>query len=75
MTDRDAARHARQQRHWPVRVRRLDADSSDDLTDAMTAEERIALVWILSARMWELTGRPLPSYSRAETPVAVVRGR
>lgn len=31
------------------------------------------MVWELSARMWELTGRPLPSYTRGTMPGRVLR--
>jgi hypothetical protein len=34
---------------------------------------RIALVTRLSREMWALTGRPLPSYSRATMPVILRR--
>jgi hypothetical protein len=75
VTDRDIARGERRRRNWPVVIRPLGVMPSDDLADALTAEERIALVWTLSARMWELTGRPFPTYARADIPVSVVRGR
>ena len=58
-----------------MNIQPLGSDSSDDLTGIMSAEERIALVWTLTERMWELTGRPLPVYSRAEMPVVVIRPR
>lgn len=38
-----------------------------------TAEERIALVARLSREMWALTGKPLPSYTRATMPIVVTR--
>lgn len=62
-------------RNWTVRIQPLGADSSDDLTGVISAEERIALVWTLTERMWKISGRPLPVYSRAEMPVVVVRLR
>jgi len=37
-----------------------------------TAGERIAAVWELTVQAWELSGRDIPAYTRAETPVAVV---
>jgi hypothetical protein len=75
MTDRDSRRRERQARRWPVHIHPLGTDSSDDLSDELSAEARIALVWTLSARMWELTGEPWPTYSRGEMPVTVVRVR
>jgi hypothetical protein len=58
---------------WPVRIHKLGEDPGDDLTDATTPEERIAMVWELTARAWMLTGLALPEYSRQETPVRVLR--
>jgi hypothetical protein len=75
MDSRDAARRARRQRDWSVSIQPLGAESSDDLTDCTSAEERVALVWTLTERMWELTGRPLPTYRRSEMPVVVIRTR
>lgn len=37
-----------------------------------TIEERLALVARLSREAWALTGRPLPSYSRATMPVRII---
>jgi len=31
------------------------------------------MVWELSARMWELSGKPVPQYDRAHIPVKVIR--
>ncbi len=57
----------------PAVVRRLDEDCSDDLSSSTTAEERIEMVAVLSRRMWELTGRAIPTYARHEMPVRIVR--
>jgi hypothetical protein len=57
----------------PIRITRLGDDSGDDLSATTTVEERIAMVAVLSARMWELTGWRLPSYTRATMPVRVLR--
>lgn len=56
-----------------ARVVRLGEESGDDLSDALSPAARIELVAVLSRRMWELTGRPFPSYPRAAMPVRVVR--
>jgi len=63
---------AARRRDWPVRVYRLGDEPGDDLTDVTTAEQRLQMVWELTARMWELSGRPRPSYSRSDMPVRVV---
>jgi hypothetical protein len=72
MTHRDDASAARRNRPWPVVVRSIREEPADEW-GTMTSEERVALVWTLSARMWELTGRPFPSYKRSEMPVRIRR--
>ena len=57
----------------PARILRLDERVEDDLSDLTTVEERIVMVEALSKRMWEITGRPVPIYPRAEIPTKVVR--
>jgi hypothetical protein len=47
----------------------------DDLRATSTAEERLAMMWPLALEAFSLTGRPLPGYGRAETPVALRRLR
>jgi hypothetical protein len=58
----------------PVRVRHLHDPESDDLSAHLDAEARVALVWELSRRMWELTGRPVTTYERGALPVRIIRG-
>ncbi len=72
MSDSFRERAARR-REWQVRVYRLADQPGDDLSEATTAEERLEMVWELTARMWELTAQPRPSYTRARMPVRVVR--
>ncbi len=57
---------------FPVRVFRLGREPGDDLSSASTAEERFAMVAVLSARMWELTGETHAAYTRSSIPVRVV---
>lgn len=47
----------------------LDSDEAGDGRVAGTASERLALLSDLSRRMWELTKRPVPAYTRATMPV------
>ena len=58
-------------RHMTARVVPLRSDEAGEARVAGTAEERLALVAELSRRGWMLTGRPVPSYTRATIPVAV----
>ncbi len=51
-----------------ARVVPLRSDEASDARVGGTAEERITLLRELSLRMWELSKRPLPSYSRSTMP-------
>jgi hypothetical protein len=70
MTSRELP--AKPETAFPVRVFPLGGEPGDDLSLASTAEERVAMVAILSARMWELTGQTHPAYTRSSIPVRVV---
>lgn len=63
----------RPRRPCTVRVYRLGQEPPDDLLSLTTAEQRLAMVTLLTHRMWELTGRPVPSYPRAAMPGRVLR--
>ena len=54
-----------------ARVVPLRSDEAGDARVGGTAEERLALLAELSRRMWALTQRPLPSYTRATMPVTL----
>lgn len=69
-TDRTGRSDARS-----TRVVRLGDPQSEDLSATTTAAQRVEMVALLSRRMWELTGRPLPAYPREETPTRIVRPR
>lgn len=71
MADRDRASLDRRERPWPVVVHPLHEHGAEEEPTSMTAEQRFEQVWILSARMWELTGRPLPTYTRSEMPIRI----
>lgn len=74
MSDDTPQARAAARRNWQAHVYRLGEEPpGDDLSAVTTPEQRIEMVWELSARMWELTGRPVPSYTRAEMPGRVIR--
>jgi hypothetical protein len=52
-----------------VRIVPLRSDESGDGRVGGSAEDRLGLVGELSRRMWELTGSPLPAYTRQTMPV------
>jgi hypothetical protein len=56
-----------------VRKFRRGEEPSDDISDITTIDERFAMVRLLSERMWLWTGRPFPSYERAQMPVRLIR--
>ena len=68
---RHESRAAAARRSWPVRVYRLGAEPGDDLGPTTTAEARLAMMWPLALEAWTLAARPVPTYSRAETPVSL----
>jgi hypothetical protein len=70
MSDAEGRRQARAS--WPVAVRRLDA-FDDDISDATTAAERIAMMWPLAQEAWRVADRPMPTYDRAHAPSRVFR--
>jgi hypothetical protein len=52
-----------------VRVVPLNSDEAGDARVPGTVSERLTILAELSRRMWELTKRPLPTYSRENIPV------
>ena len=54
-----------------VRIVALGSNEAGDARVGGTVDERLALVAELSRRAWELTGRPMPAYTRATIPVQV----
>jgi hypothetical protein len=52
-----------------VRIVPLGSAEAADGRVAGTPEQRLELLRELSERMWALTGRPLPRYTRATMPV------
>jgi hypothetical protein len=52
-----------------ARVVPLRSDEASDSRVEGTPAERLAVLAELSRRMWALTQRPLPSYTRSTMPV------
>lgn len=61
--------------NWPAQTFSLADAPGDDLSASTTPTERLAMVAVLSARMWELSGIPATTYARATIPVHVVRDK
>jgi hypothetical protein len=64
---------ARGRASWPIRIYPLGGEPAGDLSATSLPEERLAMVDALSLDAFALAGRPLPAYTRAESPVAVRR--
>ena len=60
---------------WPVRVFALGEAPGDDLSATTTPEQRLAMMWDLALEAWQLSGRELPAYDRAATPVTLRAAR
>ena len=54
-----------------ARVVPLTSPEAGDPRMGGTLEERVAAVAVLTAEGWRLSGRPLPTYTRATIPVVV----
>lgn len=59
----------------PIRLYRLGEEPADDLTPFTSASERLAMVALLSRRMWRLTGQPEPAYTRDTIPCMVLHSK
>jgi hypothetical protein len=51
-------------RYGPARVFKLGEEPVETLIDETTPEERLAMVWTLSRRMFEIQGKPLEPMRR-----------
>jgi len=71
--DDSASLRAAQRRSWPVHKYSLGAEPSDDLSGQTTPEQRLEMMWPLALEAWSLTGKPILGYSRAESPVVLIR--
>jgi hypothetical protein len=60
---------------WPGRKLSLSEEGATDDLSTLTVAERIALVWRLTQDAWAFSGQPIPDYTRAETPIRVIRRR
>ncbi len=56
-----------------VRVVSLHSREAGDSRMEGTIAERLAMTRQLTERIWKLSGKPLPSYTRATMPVRIIR--
>jgi len=71
MDEREARARARAE--WPIRKHSLGAEPPDNLADSTTPEERLAMMWELAVRAWNLSGQKMPSYDRQSMPGRIIR--
>ncbi|MEX0691636.1 MAG: hypothetical protein WD934_05295 [Gemmatimonadales bacterium] len=57
--------------HMTARVVALSSPAAGDPRMGGTAQQRLAAVAELTAEAWRLSGRPLPTYTRATMPIRV----
>jgi hypothetical protein len=57
-----------------MQITSLDAAVDDDGFVDAPPGERVAMVYELTLAAWALSGRPMPTYSRAEIPGRLIRG-
>jgi hypothetical protein len=60
---------ARDRSQMTARIVPLESDEAADARVAGTASERLTILAELSRRMWDITKRPRPTYSRQTIPV------
>lgn len=71
--DEDAARRARAAaRRQRMTILRTTHDSNEDACPPIRGEAAVSLATRLSRMAWALSGRPFPTYTRAEIPVRFV---
>ncbi|MGE3772662.1 MAG: hypothetical protein AB7I32_07030 [Gammaproteobacteria bacterium] len=69
MSEQDPAAIRRRDARREWHVVKLAMSASSEAPSDMSAETALASMWQLALDAWAMTGRPLPAYSRAETPV------
>jgi len=68
MSEADARARAARRANWPGARYALGHEPDADLRATTTSSERLDMMWQLALDAWAMTGRPIPSYTRAETP-------
>ena len=68
----EALERRRARAGWPVRKFGLGEEPADDFS-AYTVEERLAMTWQMTCDAWASAGLPMPTYSRNEMPIRVIR--
>jgi hypothetical protein len=56
-------------------VRKDGQHASEGDAVRLTPEESLSLVHELTLSAWALSGKPLPQYTRATTPIRIIKGK
>jgi len=72
--DEARAERAQARASWPIRRTTLAEQDDAGLVLSGTPAERIAMVWRITLDVWASSGRPMPTYTRAEMPGQFIRG-
>jgi len=72
MSEDEAARK-RARAKWPGALTTLARQSDAAIVRHGTPGERVAMVWQVTLDVWASSGRPLPSYERANMPGQLFR--
>jgi len=67
LDDRAAIARRNARRNW--RVVWVPLSAFDETSERPSPEAALAMMWRLALDAWAMTGRALPDYSRAATPV------
>ena len=73
--DDPIAQRAAARASWVGRVCTLEEEGEVDLSHSTTASERLDMMWRLALDAWASAGKPIPDYTRTETPGRVIRRR
>jgi len=69
----ERSQRASQRGSWPGSLTTLAEQADAAIVRGGTPGERVAMVWRVTLDAWASSGRPLPSYTRAEMPGRVLR--
>ena len=72
--DRDAEERRLARANWPIRRVPLGEKTSEIIV-GKTPSELFAMVHQLTLDAWAMSGKPMPTYSRAEIPIRILRRR
>ena len=73
-TDEEREKRRAARANWPIVKSTLaEQGRDDDISAHTTMEQRLEMMFTISARGWALTGREWPAYSRAEMPTRLIR--